>query len=172
MDILKNQECPICHKKTLNLSQEERSIPHFGVVLLFSMTCDNCKYHKADVECVEVKEPCKYTFIIENKKDLDVKVVKSSSATVKIPQLRMDVKPGPASEGYISNMEGVLTRFKKIIESERDSSEDQEVKKHARNLLKKLWKVELGEFPLKVVIEDPKGNSAILSEKAVKERLK
>ena len=109
---------------------------------------------------------------IENKKDLDVKIVKSSDATVKIPQMRMDMQPGPASQGFFTNVEGLLMKFKKIVEDERDSSEDQDVKKSAKNLLKKLWKVELGEMPLKIVIEDPSGNSGILSDKTVKEKLK
>jgi len=46
------------------------------------------------------------------------------------------------------------------------------VKRNAKNLLKKLWKVELGDEKLKIVIEDPSGNSAIISDKAVSEKLK
>ena len=41
-----------------------------------------------------------------------------------------------------------------------------------RILLKKLWKIELGEEKVKIVIEDPSGNSGIISEKAVVSRLK
>jgi C4-type Zn-finger protein len=38
--------------------------------------------------------------------------------------------------------------------------------------LKKLWKVECGDLPLKIVIEDPTGNSGIISEKTKIEKLK
>ena len=58
-------------------------------------------------------------------------------------------------------------RFKKILEAERDAADEEDVRKKAKNLLKKLWKVECGDEPLKIVIEDPSGNSAIISEKAV-----
>ncbi len=172
MEELKNQPCPVCKKNTLTLSQDEMDIPNFGKTLLFSMTCNECGYHKADVESIEQKDPSKYTFTVEKKDDMNVRVIKSSNAAVKIPQLRMEVTPGPASEGYISNIEGVLNRFKKIIEDERDLSEEPEVKKHAKNLLKKLWDVSLGDIQLKIIIEDPSGNSAILSNKAIVEKLK
>jgi len=81
------------------------------------------------------------------------------------------MEPGTASTGFLSNIEGLLNRFKKIIESERDNAEDQSIRKKAKNLLKKLWKVELGEEKLKIIIEDPSGNSAIVSDRAETKKL-
>lgn len=172
MEKLENQHCPFCHKKALTLTQEETDIPYFGKTFIFSMNCSNCNYKKSDVEAADLKEPIKITFTIESQKDLNVRVVKSSAAAVKIPQMRMDVRPGPASNGFITNAEGILNQFEKIIEEERDNAEDDKVKKHAKNLLKKLRKVKWGDIPLKIVIEDPTGNSAIISDKAVVEKLK
>jgi len=172
MDEIKNQECPLCKKKTLTLIEDIKEIPHFGKCFLMSMSCSNCKYHKSDVESEEQKEPCKIIFTIKNKKDANVMVVKSSEATVKIPQMRLSVTPGAGSIGYITTVEGVLRRFKRTIENERDNAEDNDVKKKAKNLLKKFWKVECGEQELKIVIEDPSGNSAIISDKAEVSKLK
>jgi len=171
MDKIKNETCPVCLKKTLTLTEDEMDIPYFGKTYIFAMKC-KCGYAQSDIEAEEKKEPCRIEFTVENKKDLAVRVVKSSEATVKIPQLKMDVTPGVASEGYVSNVEGLLVRFKKILENERDNAEDDDIRKKAKNLLKKLWKVELGEESLKILIEDPSGNSAIISEKAVVSRLK
>jgi len=137
-----------------------------------SMTCTSCKYHTSDIESQENKGPISYTFIIKSKKDLNIRVVRSSQATIKVPQLKMSVTPGPASIGYISNIEGLLTRFKNILESQRDTAEEKSEKKSAKNLLKKLWKVELGEEELKIIIEDPSGNSAIISNEAEIKKLK
>ncbi|MFH1331901.1 MAG: ZPR1 zinc finger domain-containing protein, partial [archaeon] len=95
MDKLENQPCPVCHKKTLVLTEEEMDIPYFGKTYLFSMSCNNCKYSKSDVEAEERKEPCRITFTIEKETDMKVRVVKSSEATIKIPQLRMSVESGP-----------------------------------------------------------------------------
>lgn len=172
MPELKNQVCPFCKKKNLSLIEETYNIPHFGKCFLMSMRCSNCNYFKSDVEAEKRKEPTQQIFKIEDKKDLNTKVIKSSEATIKIPQLKMESTPSVASIGYISNLEGLLLRFKKIIEQQRASTDDPKVRKSAKNLLKKLWKVELGEFPLKIIIEDPSGNSAIVSEKTEVKKLK
>ena len=172
MDKLEGEQCPVCFKNTLTLIEDEQDIPHFGHVFIMSMNCQECGYKVSDIEAEIAHEPCKYEFTVENSKDLNVRVVKSGEATVKVPTLKMSVEPGVASEGYVSNVEGVLNRFKRILESERDSAEEPETKKKAKNLLKKLWKIECGEEQCKIVIEDPSGNSAIISDKAIVTGLK
>lgn len=172
MNKIEKEICPVCSKKTLTLLEDEQDLPYFGKIFIFSMSCSSCKLKQSDLEFAEKKEPCKLTFTIENKKDLNIRVVKSANATIKIPQLKMSVTPGIASEGYISNIEGLLQRFKKILEDQRDSAEDPTIRKKAKNLLKKLWKVETGDEKLKIIIEDPSGNSAIISEKTEIKKLK
>src|SRR3989344_4068654 len=98
MELLKDQLCPICNEKKMNLIEDKKEIPFFGNVYLFSMHCDNCHYHKADVEAEEQKEPCKITFTIEKEDDMKIRVVKGGEATVKVPQLRMSVEGGPNGE--------------------------------------------------------------------------
>ncbi|MCD4666700.1 ZPR1 zinc finger domain-containing protein [archaeon] len=171
MEELKKQGCPFCNTKNLTLTEDVREIPYFGRCHLMSMSCSNCKYHKSDIEAEENKGPVKYTFTIKDKKDLNVRVVKASEGTIKIPQMKMSVEGGPNSTGYISNIEGVLRRFKRIIEDVRDNSDDAKDKKSAKNLLKKLWKVECGEQELKIVLEDKTGNSAIISDKVEVKKL-
>lgn len=172
VDEIKNELCPVCNEKSLTLREEEKDIPYFGKTFIFSMTCEKCGFSKSDIEAAESKDPARHIFEIDSEEDMKVRVVKSSEATVKIPQMRMSMTPGPASEGIVTNIEGLLDKFKEIIEKERDETEEPEVKKHAKNLLKKLWKVKLGDIKLKVVIEDPSGNSAIISEKTKIEKLK
>ncbi len=172
MNILEDQPCPFCKVNKLALIEDEKDIPHFGKVFLFSMNCKNCDYKISDIECAEIHEPSKYTITIDNEKDMSIKIVKSSTATVKIPQLKISVEPGNEAEGYITNVEGLLDRFVKVLEAERDTAEDNDIKKHAKNLLKKIWKVKLGDFPLKIIIEDKNGNSAIISDKAIKEKIR
>lgn len=172
VETINNETCPVCFGKTLTLSEEEMDIPFFGKTFLFSMQCQSCDFHKSDVEAAELKDPCRITFTTEKEEDMNVRVVKSSEAILKIPQLRLSVSPGPASEGYISNIEGVLVRFEKIIEDERDNAEENDVKTTAKNLLKKIRKIKWGEIPVKIIIEDPTGNSAIISDKAIIEKIK
>ena len=163
--------CPLCHEKTLILTEREVEVPFFGKLYLFSMTCNSCKYHKADVEAIDQKEPVKYEFEILKEDDMKVRVVKSSEATVKVPHIST-ITPGPASQGYITNIEGILNRIKYQIETLRDTAEDEEDKKKAKNMLKKLTRIMWGQEKQKIIIEDPSGNSAIISDRAVKSSFK
>lgn len=171
MEKLEKQPCPMCKANALTLIEDEKEIPYFGKVYLFSMTCSNCKYHKADIEAAEKKEPCRYTFEVSSEKDMNVRVVKSSEATVRIPHI-ISIEPGTAAVGYITNIEGLLNRVKHAIEIAKQDAEDEEDKTKAKNLLKKLTNVIWGKEKLKIIIEDPTGNSAIISDKAVKEKIK
>ena len=168
---LGGQPCPMCNDKTLTLREHETEVPYFGKVFMFSMTCSKCKYHKSDIEAAEQQEPSKYTFEVSSEEDLKVRVVKSASATLKIPHI-VTVEPGPASQGFVTNIEGIFNRVKHQIEATKETSDDPADKKKAKNLLKKIMKIMWGQEKQKVILEDPTGNSAIISDKAVKEKLK
>ncbi len=88
-----------------------------------------------------------------------VHVVRSKHSTVRILELEVTITPGPSSEGYISNVEGVLNRIKDVLmmfpNSEKSSV-----------LRKKIEMAMNGREILHLEIEDPTGNSAILSKKA------
>lgn len=167
---MKGQQCHFCNAKELTLREDEIDIPYFGKVYVLSMECTACGYRKADVEPAEEKEPCRYTIEVDSEEDMNIKVVKSGEARLKIPHV-ITMEPGPASEGYITNIEGLLERIKKMIQSAGDAEDDESAKKKARNLIKKLNKVILGREKLKIILEDETGHSAIISEKAQKTKL-
>lgn len=169
--MLEGQECPICREKQATLTEAERDIPFFGRVYVFSLTCAACKYHKADVEAAEKKDPCKYSIDIKGKDDLSIRIVKSAEATVKIPHITT-IESGPSSNGYVTNVEGILMRVKTAIEQAKTSAEDKDDEEKARKLIKKVNRIMWGEESCKITIEDPSGNSAIISDKAVRSALK
>lgn len=174
METLDGQPCPMCLKKTLTLSEDALEIPYFGKCFVFWMQCNDkeCGFQKSDVEAEKPRDPCKITFTIQNEKDLQVRVVKSAAAKLSFPQLRLNVEPGIDAIGYVSNIEGVLNRFEEILKTEKEVAEEEEDKTRCKNLLKKIWKIKCGDVETKIVIEDPIGNSAIVSERAVVEKLK
>jgi zinc finger protein len=170
MTELANQQCTFCGESQATLREDEVDIPHFGRVFILSMTCDACNAHQSDVEPAEKKEPCKYTFEVNSEDDLNVKIVKSGEATLKVPHI-ITMEPGPAANGYVTNVEGLLERIKKVIESSVESEEDANAKKKAKNLIKKLNKVLVGREKLKIILEDQSGHSAIISEKVQKSKI-
>ena len=163
------QECAVCGEKKLTLREDEIEVPFFGKVFVFSMHCDACGYKKSDLEVAEKKEPSRYTLEMSSEADLNIKIVKSGEAVVKIPHI-ITIEPGLAADGYITNVEGLLEKVKKVIESSVEEEEDETAKKKAKNLLKKLNNALVGREPLKIIIEDPTGNSAIISDKAQKSK--
>jgi zinc finger protein len=169
IDVLEGEICPFCRKKTLTLRQAEREIPYFGNVLIFSMDCEDgeCGYHKADVESTENRSPVRHSLQVESEDDLRVRVVKSSFATIKIPHIG-SIEPGEASNGYVTNVEGIISRIKKQVEFLRENAEEDSEKKKAKNMLKKINKVLWGQEKITINLDDPTGNSAIISEKVVK----
>lgn len=169
-DIIEHEPCPFCGKKELTMTDQEIEVPYFGKMHVFGMNCNACGTKKADIEADEKKEPSKFTFEVDGDEDLKVRIVKSSEGTVKIPHVA-SVEPGPASNGYITNVEGLIMRVKHEIETLRDSADDLDDKEKAKNLIKKLDRVLFGREKLKIIIEDPTGNSAIISPKAVKSKL-
>lgn len=166
MDVLAGQPCPVCHKNNLTLREMSREIPFFGITFIFSMECSTCDYHMADVEIEGAGKPVKFTLEIEEEKDLSIRVIKSSRATIKIPRL-VEITPGAISNGYVTNVEGILSRVKNVIESKKDD-ESPAIRKKAKNQLKKIQRVLWGRENLTLIITDPSGNSAIVSDKVKK----
>ena len=136
------------------------------------MNCEACDFSKCDIEAEEEREGSSQTINIDSEKDMRIKIIRSSFGTVKIPQIRMKIEGGENSEGFITDVEGLICRFEDITEKERDSSDDPSAKKSAKNLLKKLRKIKLGDIPIKITIEDPTGNSAIISDKVETKKFK
>ncbi|MBS3137961.1 ZPR1 zinc finger domain-containing protein [Candidatus Woesearchaeota archaeon] len=167
-----HQKCPMCLKETLQLTEAERDIPYFGKVFLYSMDCNNeeCRYHKADVESAEQHEPTKFVIEVSGEHDMSIRVVKSAEATVKLPHI-MNIEPGTASNGYVTNIEGILNRAKVMLEKVRDTSDEDDDRQKAKNMIKKLQRIMWGSDKIKITIEDPSGNSAIISDKAIKSKL-
>ncbi len=172
-EVLTEQQCPVCKADKATLTQQERKIP-FGdrevTVFLYSLTCENCKYHISDLEFAEQFPPVKYTLEVGSEEDMNIRIVKSAEGIVKIPHV-ITIESGPQSQGYITNVEGLLKRVKNVIEQMRENAEDENDRKKAKNLLKKIQKAIWGQEKIKIIIEDKTGNSVIISDKAVKAKL-
>lgn len=162
--------CPSCNKKSLRVTNTIISIPYFGEVLDFTILCSNCGYRRADIMPIEIKEPSRYSLNVESACDASIRIVKSSTCTIRIPELGVTVEPGPLSEGYISNVEGLLSRISKVISMGMKMGEDEE-KKNGKELIDRINKLVEGQETVCIILEDPLGYSAIASDKARRESL-
>ena len=76
--------------------------------------------------------------------------------------------PGTACEGFVTNVEGVLERVLSVIDGVLFWAEDEE-RVRAECLKAEIADAKAGDFPITLVIEDPTGNSAIVSDRAIQE---
>ena len=133
--------------------------------------CGGCTYRFADTMILASKEPSCFELPIQTLPDLNARVIRSSSGTILIEELGIMVEPGPISEGYVTNVEGVLLRIRNVIESTiRWSQDDPQKQEAARSLLKQLDEImedpKTASTRITLSIKDPLGNSAILSAAA------
>ncbi|EEB73886.1 ZPR1 zinc finger domain-containing protein [Thermococcus sp. AM4] len=167
-------DCPICGgKNTLKAIQHIHEIPYFGKVMESTIICEKCGYRNADVMILEDRPPKLYTVKVENEKDLFTRVVRSKSGTIELEEIGVKIEPGPAAEGFVTNVEGVLERVRETLLMAREFRKqegDEEAVKKADEILQYIEDVKEGKKPLTVKIADPLGNSALIGEK-VKSRL-
>lgn len=92
------------------------------------------------------------------------------SGTLTIPELGVHIDPGPACQGFVTNVEGVLDRIERVVQAALFWAENEE-RKNASTLLERIAEARAGALPFTLILDDPSGNSAIVSEKAQKKPL-
>lgn len=159
-------KCPACSVEGKAKSiMKELNIPHFGQVLETSIQCPVCGFKHSDIIALEQRDPAKYILEI-NKNTLTVRVVRSQSATVSIPEIGVKVEPGPKSEGYVTNVEGILNRFEDAVKKALNLFDDEESQKNGKNTLKQIQDLKQGNGTATLIIQDPFGQSNIVSDRA------
>ncbi|WP_440952372.1 ZPR1 zinc finger domain-containing protein [Methanococcoides sp. FTZ1] len=163
--------CPLCNEDLI-IKWQSDEIPYFGEVMYISTSCCNCGFRFTDTMILTQKDPIRYEIMVEGLEDLNARVIRSTSGTIRIPDLGIDVEPGSVSDSYVTNIEGILQRVLSVVETATEwVKEEPEAYERGLELQKLLAKAMQGELPLKVIMEDPLGNSAIISEKAISRTL-
>lgn len=114
--------CPICGAEgSVFMLTHIDEIPYFGEHTQVTILCHACNWRQTDFIPAEGKKAGGWSMLIDDEEKLRARVVRSSSCTVSIPELDLQVNPGSSSTGYVSNVEGVINRFQEIINMvERD----------------------------------------------------
>lgn len=173
MLILDDQQCPVCGKERAVFTEYEVEDPYAGPVAIFTIKCLACGFKANDLEFLEPGQPAEYTLEIESKEDLDIRIIKSGGCEIKIPSFRISVDSTMNGEGFISNVEGVIRRFRDQVMLLKDDDDlDKAQRKKIKNLIKGIDEVLGGERKIVLKLRDPTGNSAIVSDKAEIKKIK
>lgn len=142
-------------------------LPYLGESLETMLRCTACGYRHTDFVLTDHKAPTRYKYVVKTADDMMVRVVRSSSGTVRIPELGILIEPGVASEAFVSNIEGILVRVERVLDQLGRDAEDEEMRVRVMDLQDVLGGLRVGRSgPVTVIIEDPFGNSAILGDGA------
>jgi len=169
MDATLAQQCPACDSQSMLTSQTKYEVEHFGAVLLSVSICGRCGYRHSDVITLTNRQPIELKAQIRSLEDLNTRVIKSGTATVSIPEFGATITPGPYSEGYISNVEGILGKIEDALTFMLNTATGQRLKK-GKTMLKKMRLARDSKPKFTLVIKDPLGNSAIVSSDPEKVR--
>ena len=158
--------CPMCRATGgITLLTTSITVPYFGDALESTLRCEGCGFRHADFMILGQKDPMRLTFRSASTDDLSVRVIRSNSGTIRIPELGFTAEPTPLSESFVSNVEGVLERAKDILLTALDwHGEDPEKRALLEGYLASHEAFMNGRAPFTLVIDDPYGNSAIVSE--------
>lgn len=159
--------CPCCNTEIQYLYKTE-NIPYFSDILIISALCPSCGYKFIDTQLLKHNEPARYTVAVTAEEDMAIRVVRSMSASIEIPEIGVRIDPGPQCQGFVSNVEGVLDRIEQVVKGALQWGTDEE-KENAVALLADIARIKAGGLPVTLILEDPDGNSGIIADKTVTE---
>lgn len=155
--------CPLCREE-IEFVYRTENIPYFSDILIISARC-SCGFRYSDVIILSEGEPVQWRLKIGVPEDLNIRVVRGTTGEIEIPELGIRIDPGPACEGAVTNVEGILNSITEVLENLLESEEGA-ARDRAEELLAEIGDVKSGSMEVTLIIRDPKGNSGIVSEKA------
>ena len=162
-----NAPCPQCSvEESLTMLTISSEIPYFGEHTQITVLCDKCGWKHTDFIPSDGEKPGFSSLVIDSEKKNAARVVRSSSCTIRIPELDLEVSPGGSSSGYVTNIEGVIKRFENAIETIIRGSDEARDSEIARQILERLRMVKEGEENVRLELLDPRGRSQIIHHDA------
>lgn len=150
-----NAYCPNCEYDSAINHQRILNLPNVGKILKINTFCSSCNYNVSDFIPFNVRKSSVVKFRIRDKLDLDAKVIKSQSCVFRIPELGVEVGPGPESHAEIINVAGLLSTITLALDYEYGSNK----------LSRAIQQIKAGKKKVTIVLEDPLGVSRIIPRK-------
>ncbi|TFG07343.1 MAG: ZPR1 zinc finger domain-containing protein [Promethearchaeota archaeon] len=159
-------KCPSCKKGIININTTEYDLPDGDKMLIISFKCNQCGFQKNDVIPLTTRmDPGIMTLRITEENDLKSKIYRSPMGKLIIPELELEVQPGPNADFYYTNVEGILLRFEQAVSIYRKSlPEDDPEINEIEEILKALNKATRGELEFNLKIIDMGGGSYIIPQ--------
>ncbi|XP_046873982.1 zinc finger protein ZPR1 [Hypomesus transpacificus] len=139
-------------------------IPFFKEIIISSFSCPNCNWSNTEIQSAGriQDQGITYTLKIKSKQDMNREVVKSDSATTRIPELDFEIPPY-TQKGALSTIEGLLDRAVAGLEQDQPLRRVSapEAAEKIEEFIKKLKKLKDVENEFTLIVDDPSGNSFV-----------
>ncbi len=145
--------CPSCNSDKFTMVEFIYNTP-YGDILVINGYCEKCGYKFFDIFNLKSHEPIELILKVNDDEDLRSLIIRSKTAKIMIPELNIEIHPGPASLPYITTVDGILYRVLDVL-----SLFSKEEAKHVEEALNEAIN---GKKSFTLIISDPYGNSAII----------
>uniref|UniRef100_A0A2I2Z345 Zinc finger ZPR1-type domain-containing protein n=1 Tax=Gorilla gorilla gorilla TaxID=9595 RepID=A0A2I2Z345_GORGO len=126
-------------------------IPFFREIIVSSFSCHHCGWNNMEIQSAgRIQDKgVRYTLSIRALEDMNREVVKTDSATTRIPELDFQI-PAFSQKGALNTVEGLITRAISDATAERIDE-----------FIVKLKELKQSASPFTLIIDDPSGNSFV-----------
>lgn len=163
--------CPACTKPG-EMRVHQCDIPYFKETVIMAFRCDFCGYRSNEVKSgSEISEKAlRLTLTVSEESDLKRDVLKSDTASLRIPEISLELMAGTLG-GFFSSVEGTLCQvrdqFENLPQAAFDSGDS--VNKENRSLLNVVEDINdliALKRPFTFILEDPLANTYIQNPRA------
>nr|MDO8134302.1 ZPR1 zinc finger domain-containing protein [Candidatus Njordarchaeum guaymaensis] len=155
--------CPYCATRSLELRKSETAIPYFGRVLILASICSDCGYRRNDTMPLEDHGPSRHVIKVSKLDDLRIKVARSGTGSIEIPEFGLRLDPRDESQSFITNIEEILVRFEESVNRLKKLGRTSKMAE-CNKLLHEISLARQGKARFTIVIEDTQGNSSVTKE--------
>ncbi|KAL0626839.1 Zinc finger protein ZPR1 [Plecturocebus cupreus] len=139
-------------------------IPFFREIIVSSFSCEHCGWNNTEIQSAGriQDQGVRYTLTIRALEDMNREVVKTDSATTRIPELDFEI-PAFSQKGVLTTVEGLITRAISGLEQDqpvRRANKDATAER-IDEFIVKLKELKQVTSPFTLIIDDPSGNSFV-----------
>uniref|UniRef100_A0A4W2ICW2 Zinc finger protein ZPR1 n=1 Tax=Bos indicus x Bos taurus TaxID=30522 RepID=A0A4W2ICW2_BOBOX len=139
-------------------------IPFFREIIVSSFSCEHCGWNNTEIQSAGriQDQGVRYTLTVRAQEDMDREVVKTDSATTRIPELDFEI-PAFSQKGALTTVEGLISRAISGLEQDQPTrrANEEAVAERIDEFIAKLKELKQVASPFTLIIDDPSGNSFV-----------
>nr|XP_013011059.1 zinc finger protein ZPR1 [Cavia porcellus] len=139
-------------------------IPFFREIIVSSFSCEHCGWNNTEIQSAGriQDQGVRYTLTVRGLEDMNREVVKTDSATTRIPELDFEI-PAFTQKGALTTVEGLITRAISGLEQDQPTrrASEEAIAERIDEFIVKLKELKQVASPFTLIIDDPSGNSFV-----------